>query len=308
MPTPLERQLLFVTGKGGVGKTTVAAALARLAASRGRRTIVVEVGDQGRMPELFGLPAGTPGVAQRLQERLWGITIDPDRALIEWLQALGGRVSGRVLGQSGTFQYFAAAAPGTKELVTLVKIWNLLGGGKGRRTRPGAYELIVLDAPATGHALGMLGSPRTFQAIARAGPVASQTRQVRELLEDPSRSAYLGVAHATDMAITEALELEQGLRARVGQGLAALIVNALMPRRFTSEELARLESLEASDGAVASAVAAARAAHERARLQHNQLARLRRRELEVIGLPFLWDARLELAAVDALSAQLARRL
>src|SRR5271157_3048707 len=100
MTSPLERKLLVVTGKGGVGKTTVAAAVGLLAAGRGLRTIVVEVGDQSRLPNLFDHPAREPGVETRLQEHLWSISIDPDRALTEWLQALGGRVSGRMLASS----------------------------------------------------------------------------------------------------------------------------------------------------------------------------------------------------------------
>ena len=114
MPSPLERQLLVVTGKGGVGKTTIAAAIGLLAAQRGQRAIVVEVGDQSRLPALFGVSAREPGVEIVLAEGLSSISIDPDRALLEWLQKLGGRVSGRVLASSATFQYFAAAAPGAK--------------------------------------------------------------------------------------------------------------------------------------------------------------------------------------------------
>jgi anion-transporting ArsA/GET3 family ATPase len=125
MTSLLQRELLFVTGKGGVGKTTLAAALGLLAAGRGLRTIVVELGDQGRLPALFGLTGRDPGVETLLRERMWSISIDPDRALLEWLQQLGGRVSGRMLASSGTFQYFAAAAPGAKELVSMVKIWEL---------------------------------------------------------------------------------------------------------------------------------------------------------------------------------------
>src|ERR1019366_5644643 len=140
-----------VTGKGGVGKTTVAAALGLLAAQRGLRTIVVEVGDQARLPELFGLTGRDPGVETKLEEDLWSISIDPDRALLEWLQSLGGRVSGRVLASSGTFQYFAAAAPGAKELISMVKIWRLTEGRRAAHRRRGAYDLVILDAPATGH-------------------------------------------------------------------------------------------------------------------------------------------------------------
>src|SRR5271166_1988441 len=196
MESLLDRKLLVVTGKGGVGKTTIAAAIGLLAARRGLRTIVVEVGDHGRIGELFTLGTGRPGVETRLQEGLSSITIDPDRVLLEWVQELGGRVPGRVLASSGTFQYFAAAAPGAKELFGMVKIWELTQGRRWQR-RASGYDLVVLDAPATGHALGMLRSPQTFGSIARVGPVAAQANKVRELLADPNRSAYLAVAMGT---------------------------------------------------------------------------------------------------------------
>ncbi|HTU78774.1 MAG TPA: ArsA-related P-loop ATPase [Solirubrobacteraceae bacterium] len=358
MQSLLDRELLVITGKGGVGKTTIAAALGLLAARDGRRTIVVEVGRESRLPDLFGLAPAAAGIERPLQDRLSSITIDPDRALLEWLQVLGGRVSGRVLASSGTFQYFAAAAPGARELVTMVKICQLTGGAHERaRGRP--YDLVVLDAPATGHALGLLGSPHTFGAIARVGPIASGTRKVQELLETPHRSAYLAVALATEMAVTEALELQDGLGAQLGRGLEAVIVNALLPRRFSAEELVRIDAAaelaagreharsvggagariadgetrassggapeglerEAPEGlereigeerrraaVLGAAAAAARAVHERARLQHNQLARLRRREFEVIAVPFVWGANLDVAAVTEIAARLERAL
>jgi len=302
----LERELLFVTGKGGVGKTTLAAALGLLAAERGLRTIVVELGDQGRLPALFGLPPEEPGRETLLSDRLWSISIDPDQALLEWLQQLGGRVSGRVLASSGTFQYFAAAAPGAKELVSMVKIWELTQGERWQR-RAGGYDLVVIDAPSTGHALGLLHSPRTFGAIARVGPIAGQAQRVRELLEDPARSAFLGVALATDMAVTETLELQDGLLQGLGRTLDRVLLNCLLPSRFTAAELERIARLDGSEIG-RSAAAAARAAHDRARFQHNQLARLRRRRFEVLGVPFLFGAELDLPAVQRIAAHLRRRL
>jgi len=314
----LDRRLLVVTGKGGVGKTTVAAALGLLGAEGGRRTIVVEVGRQSRLAELFGRPEPEPGEEVRLERGLSSISIDPDRALLEWLQALGGRVSGRILASSGTFQYFAAAAPGAREIVTMVKIWRLADDG-GRRGSSGK-DLVILDAPATGHALGLLRSPQTFGAIARVGPVAKQTGQVQELLADPDRAAYLAVAHGSEMAVTETLELAADLESGVGRELAGVVANALLPRRFSAAELGRVEELRAPDGngrgaggagetrLVEAAVRAAREVHDRAAFQHAQVARLRRRGFEVVALPFLWDAELGLDGVRHLASRLGHAL
>jgi anion-transporting ArsA/GET3 family ATPase len=306
MSSLLERELLFVTGKGGVGKTTLATALGMLAAERGLRTIVVELGDQGRLPALFGQPAPQAGVETLLGERLWSISIDPDQALLEWLQQLGGRVSGRMLASSGTFQYFAAAAPGAKELVSMVKIWELTQGERWQR-RAGGYDLVVVDAPATGNALGLLQSPQTFGAIARVGPIAGQSQRVRELLQDPARSGFLAVALATDMAVTETLELQDGLRRGLARTLDKVLLNGLLPSRFTALELERIARLNGSEIG-RSAARAARAAHDRARFQHNQLARLRRRRFEVLGVPFLFGAELDLPAVRKIAVHLRRRL
>jgi anion-transporting ArsA/GET3 family ATPase len=307
----LERKLLVVTGKGGVGKTTLATALGLLASEAGLRTIVVEMGEQARVPRLFGAPAGEAGTETSLGENLWSISIDPDRALLEWLQALGGRVSGRVLASSSTFQYFAAAAPGAKELVSMVKIWDLT---QSRRKRGRSYDVVVLDAPATGHALGLLDSPRTFGAIARVGPIAGQADRLGKLLEDPARSAYIAVAHPTEMAITETLDLQDRLHRQLERDLDTVIVNGVLPQRFSAPDLDRLARLDGGDGRASatvvrrSAAAAARAVSERARFQHNQLARLRRRNFEVINVPFQFAAELDLAAIGSIAEHLRRKL
>jgi anion-transporting ArsA/GET3 family ATPase len=387
MASLLSRKLIVVTGKGGTGKSTVAGALGLIAARRGLRTIVVEVGARQHMAELFagsepladgqsdGSDAGRLGHARqlhrdhhdrdgdevKLQEGLWSTTIDPERALIEWLHTLTGRISARLLASSNTFQYFAAAAPGAKELVSMVKVRELCEGRgaregrdagkegpdvqkKGRgaregtssdaardvRDRAGAYDLVVLDAPATGHALAMLGSPQTFSAIVRVGPLAEQAGRVRELLEDPQRSGYVAVTHATEMAVTETLELEQGLRRELDRDLDAVVVNGTVPRRFTREELGQIAALDmgqiteldveqiaqrdADIQVVQSATRMARAAHERARVQQNQIARLRRQRLadgkppSVITVPFAFVGELDLTAVRGIAERLEGKL
>ncbi len=335
----LERNLVVVTGKGGVGKSTIAAALGLAAAERGLRTIVVELGDQRRLAALIaedspdvggggggggrrgggaaassaGDVASSTGAETALGQNLWSVTIDPDRALLEWLQALGGRIPGRVLAHSGTFQYFAAAAPGARELVSMVKVWELTRSDRWRR-RAQRYDLVVLDAPATGHVLGLLHSPWTFGAIARVGPIFGQAEQVRELLEDDARSGYLAVTQPTDMAVGETLDLRDGLNSQLGRELDATIVNATLPRRFDADEMARIARLDGPglggrDAAVRrSARLAAQAVHERARIQHNQIARLRRGGLETQTVPFVFSVQLDLDAIRSIGRRLAERL
>jgi anion-transporting ArsA/GET3 family ATPase len=339
MASLLERKLIVVTGKGGTGKTTVACALGLLAARRGLRTIVAELGDQHLIPALFAAgesPAEHPDHLERarhahhgrhaevvkLQESLWSTSIDPDRALIEWLQTLTGRISARLLAASSTFHYFAAAAPGAKELVSMMKVRELCEG-QHRRKDLGHYDLVVLDAPATGHALAMLRSPQTFAAIVRVGPLAEQAQRVRELLEDRRRSAYVAVTHATEMAVTETLELEEGLRRHLDRDLDAVVVNGTVPRRFTREELGRISTATGDDAQTElgeSAVLArsagrmARAVYERARMQQSQVARLRRQRFAdgmppgVVTVPLVFTPELDLAAVREIAVGLERKL
>jgi anion-transporting ArsA/GET3 family ATPase len=348
MASLLERKLIVVTGKGGAGKTTVACALGLLAARRGLRTIVVELGDQHRMPELFGHSQDTePGVEVALEEGLWSTSIDPEQALMEWLRTLGGRISVRMLAASSTFQYFAAAAPGAKELVSMVKLRELCerqgsveSAQRENRRDSDGYDLVVLDAPATGHALAMLRSPQTFATIVRVGPLAEQARGVRELLEDPQRSAYVAVAQGTEMAVSETLELEEGLRRHLDRDLDAVIVNGVAPRRFTKQELTLIEAdnehppaKRAASGSsparsargddaeptgdallAQSAARTARAAYARSRVQQSQIARLRRQRFAdgmppgIATIPFVFARTLDLAAVQDIAAHLERRL
>jgi anion-transporting ArsA/GET3 family ATPase len=218
---------------------------------------------------------------------------------------LGGRISGRILATSGTFQYFAAAAPGAKELVSMVKLWEL-AESKRKRGAAAGYDLVVLDGPATGHALGMLESPRTFGAIARVGTVAAQTERVHAFLADPARTGYVAVASASEMAVSETIDLQQGLDRRLGRELDAVVVNAVLPRRFSEAELEAVERL--GDPLARSAARAARSVHERARYQRNQITRLRRRRFTVLAVPFQFRSELDLAAVRRVAEHLGRSL
>ncbi len=313
----LDCRLIVVTGKGGVGKTTIAGALGLAAARRGTRTLVLDTtGASARLRSLFAgqdvsqqaEPEAEEAPVQ-LTESLWSASIDPDRALLEWMQSLGGRMPARMLASRTSFQYFAAAAPGGRELVCMVKVCDLAG-----LTGPRGYDLVVLDAPATGHALAMLSSPRTFASIARVGPVATQAQRVQEILADPALTGYLAVAQASEMAVSETLDLQRELSEQLGVQLVDVIVNATMHRRFTGEELERIASLRGQEQVSArsrladAAAAAAQAAHARTRFQHSQVARLRRHGLSVLQVPFVFQSDLDLQALEKIADRLAQTL
>jgi anion-transporting ArsA/GET3 family ATPase len=298
-----DRRLLYVTGKGGVGKTTVAAALGVAAAEAGRRTIVCEVADQDRVSRAFRREGVVPETEVQLADNLWAITIDPSRALEEWLAKQVGGAGLKVLARSSAFQYFVAAAPGAKELITIAKVWELTQPSRwDRRNR--TYDLVVVDAPASGHGLAMLTTPRTFGEIARVGPIRRQAFRVRDLLADPERTGYVAVALPEEMPVNETLELEHKLPDAVGLPLEAIVVNGMWPERFTAADAETLRSLDGQP-----AVAAALTSYERARAQRSHLRRLRRAtEAHVVTLPYLFDCEIGLPEYERLARELARKL
>src|SRR4051812_9453689 len=232
-----------------------------------------------------------------LAEGLWAITIDPQAALEEWLRKQAGGAALRVLGHSHAFQYFVAAAPGAKELITIAKVWELAQTERWNRSNRG-YDLVVVDAPASGHGIGMLTTPRTFGEIARVGPIRRQAYKVSEMLADPERTGYIAVALPEEMPVNETIELGRKLRAAIGLDLDAIVMNAMWPEPFTPRDVTKLRAAAGSAGAVKAALSV----HERVKAQR---AHLRRLEVEtdapVTTLPFVFESELGLEHYERLA-------
>lgn len=300
-----DKRLVFVTGKGGVGKTTVAVAMGLRAAAAGKRTIVCEVAAQENASRIFDhTEVGFHEV--EMEENLWSISIDPDESMREYvLLQLKVRAMRDLLFRSRIFNYLAAATPGLKELVTIGKIWEL--AQLDRKVKSGRkYDLVIVDAPATGHGIGFLQTPRTFAAIARVGPIHTQAQRLDRLITDHEHTGTAIVALPEEMPVNESAALEHDLRHEVGIAVDRVYLNGLYPERFAKLEAERLAALaEGAQGAVRGAARAALSEHGRARSQRAQLARLRRRvEAPVKTLPFLFEPELDVEAARRLAKRL----
>jgi anion-transporting ArsA/GET3 family ATPase len=272
VPGLLERRLIFVTGKGGVGKSTVATALGVMAARRGLRTIVAELASQARVRETFERSGETFEEVQ-LGERLFTISIDPERAMEEYLRVKTGAI-GQRLGSSRLFHAFAMATPGMRELLSIGKVWEL--AQLERRTRGAdSYDLVIVDSPAAGHGVGILRTPRTFAEIARVGPIAHQGRVIARTIADRAFTAVVAVATGEEMPVNETLWLQNEL-ADEGLPLDAVIANAVYPDRFRPSDRRKLTAARrgASSALLGAALGAALSEQDRAARQREQLARL----------------------------------
>ncbi|HEY8583089.1 MAG TPA: ArsA-related P-loop ATPase [Capillimicrobium sp.] len=294
MPALLDHPLLFVTGKGGVGKSTVALALALRAREAGRRVVVGEVGGQGRIARMYGREPLADGRELEVDDGLFTMTVDVEAALREWFGTLLPRRLATLLVSSGTFAAFANAAPGAKELAAAVKLWEL---GQPKRWRGGeTFDTVIVDAPASGHGLGLLRTPATFASLARVGPLGKQAAAVRDAFADPRHTAVVAVTAPSELSVSETLELE----ARTPLG--AIVANGVLAKRFTRDQADAVAA--GVDGAIGALVARNDAS---VREQQAQLRRLRKgATADVHALPWVAQGDLGVDDVDTLSRALAR--
>ncbi len=221
---------------------------------------------------------------EELAPGLYHLSIDPEHAMELYLADQLPAALAELLGSSRAFSYLAAATPGMRELLTVGKVWEL---AQDDRRTPGAqpYDLVVLDAPATGHGVAVLSAPRTFAQAARVGRIARQGRTIDAMVSDPERTGVVAVARPEEMPVNETLALQDALRDDIGLEVDLVVCNGMLAQRFGAADMRALAG--APDGPE---VRAARHAHARARAQRGQLQRLRRgARAPVATLPFAFE-------------------
>lgn len=301
-------RLVIVAGKGGVGKTTVSAALARAAARSGLTTLVIEVEGKSGLAGMFGQQAlgydeillsrgGGPDGAADIKAR----TLTADDALLEYLADHGMRRISKRLVSTGAVDVVATAAPGIKDILLLGKVKQI--------ERSGDVDLVILDAPAAGHAITFLQSARGLLDAVRVGPINAQARDVLDMLTDPARCQVVLVTLPEETPVNELVETAFQLEDRVGVSLAPVVVNGAYPPLKGIERSAREAAADIGAtlprGMAKALDAAAEFRRQRVALQAAQMTRLSEElPLPQLVLPFVFDADLGIGHVDLLADSL----
>jgi anion-transporting ArsA/GET3 family ATPase len=309
----LDRRLLFVTGKGGVGKSTAAAALALLSATRGRRTLACEVDAKGDLADFY--ETSRPGFEpQKVASNLWHMAMDTEASLREYLHLqLRLPTMARLGPLARVFDFVSTAAPGVREILTVGKI--------GWEVRERHYDLVVVDAPATGHIVGQLTAPQAINDLVRVGQVREQTGWLADLLADPETTGLVIVTTPEEMPVNETIELVHKVRNETRIDVAAIVVNRVLPELFSGADEEIFERLstpalsdrlaEAVGGPVTPVLEAARLAVTLRRTRAGHLDHLRSaldQSVPLLYVPYMFTRghglRTTGKVADALSAEL----
>jgi anion-transporting ArsA/GET3 family ATPase len=305
----LDRRLVFVTGKGGVGKTSVAAALAHLGATSGKRTLVCEMDAKGSLAN--ALDASPLAFQPReVEPNLFAMAMNTEDALREYLR-LFVRVPflGKIGPLARTFDFVADAAPGVKEILTIGKFCF--------EAKEHHYDLIVVDAEATGHIVAQIGAPLAIRDLVQVGLVRDQTDWMLEVLHDPAVTGVAVVTTPEEMPVNEALGLLDRLMAETGVSASTLIANRVLPALFDRSQSAIVDRLgdaeallvESAGPNVRAVLEAARITEARRRIGGAHLARLREQsDLPMLMVPELFTRATGRRVVSLVAEALAEEL
>jgi anion-transporting ArsA/GET3 family ATPase len=307
----LRRRIVVLSGKGGVGKSVVGAALALAARDRGKRVLLAEVDAPTSVARLLG-GKDAEGIAEVLPG-LSTTNLVPREVMDEYVRetARVDLIARKILA-SPVYHRFFAAAPGLSELMVLGKLMVLDEERTGWARQP-RFDLIVVDAPATGHALSFLKVPVAASNAVPVGPVGHNARRILAMLRDPERTALVVVAVPEEMAVVEAVELTASARKDPGMETRAVVLNACHERRFTAAQEMEVLDLAGREPAgrlapgvpAAAALAMARHHIRRRKLTDFYLRRLKKGvEAPVVALPFLFDERISRASLQVLAERL----
>jgi anion-transporting ArsA/GET3 family ATPase len=285
-----DRRFLFVTGKGGVGKTTVTAALALAFAARGKRVLCCACNAKERFSALFGVPRVGSDVVQ-VAPNVWAVNMDPARAMEEYgMMILKSKTLYRTVFDNRYVRSFFRATPGLYEWAMLGKAWfhttEVLTSGEQ------AFDIVMLDAPATGHGLDMLRVPKVIVDVVPPGILRRDADLAWQMFRDRSKTAVVCVTLPEDMPTNETVELVTAVEGELGLHVEQVVVNGMIPPLFSQEERRLLleprELDEVEPGHAAVAAGSRRAAREQ--VQAQSLARLGKEvRAPKVYLPFLFD-------------------
>ncbi len=239
-PDLLGRRLLFFTGKGGVGKSTITAAMALLAADHGKRVLVIEVDAKGDVTDRFeSRPVGFE--PREVHPGVFVLALDTESSLKEYLKLnLRVPIVGRLGPLARVLDFVATAAPGVKEVLTIGKAcWEVREAMEGRSD----WDIVLVDAAATGHVIAQLGAPQAIRELVAVGPVRSQTEWMTDILDDPAITALNIVATPEEMPVAETIDLVGRAREELNVPLGCVIVNRVLPELFTHADEETFDAL-----------------------------------------------------------------
>ena len=299
-------RVVIVAGKGGVGKTTVTGALAITAARAGKSVLIVEVEGKSGLPAMFDAPAlGYDEIDLDTGVRARFLT--PDAALVDYLVSHGMKRISKRLASSGALDVVATAVPGMKDILVLGKVKSI--------EESGVADLIIVDAPAAGHAVTFLLSARGLLDAVRVGPIRKQAQDVVSLISDPARCQVMLVTLAEETPVSEVVDTAFAIEDRAGVALGPVVVNgcfAPLPVAVSANAADILADAHECNRFVSTREAddlahAAAFLEERHALQHEQIDKLRARlPLPQIELPFVFNPDITRSQLDTLADAFAR--